>query len=183
MFDLDELLADLVASNGEPDPRGAAKEALARTLSAPAAVCDTLAPEVGGITLLHHAPDLTVINVAWAPGMRLMPHDHRMWAVIGIYGGTEENQFFRRGGGDGLVETNNRRLDTGDVCMLGTETVHAVANPTGRLTGAVHVYGGDFVNQPRSQWGPGDLVERPFDLDTANRQFHDANVAAGLVDA
>ena len=43
-------------------------------------------------------------------------------------------------------------------------------------------YGGDFVNQPRSQWGPGDLVERPFDMDDVRRQFADANRAAGLVD-
>ena len=66
------------------------------------------------------------------------------------------------------------------VVVLGESTIHAVANPTGGLTGAIHVYGGDFVEQPRSQWGPGDLVERPFDLDGALRQFHDANVAAGL---
>jgi hypothetical protein len=44
------------------------------------------------------------------------------------------------------------------------------------------VYGGDFVNQPRSQWGPGDLVERPYDLEAINRQFHEANLAAGLGD-
>jgi predicted metal-dependent enzyme (double-stranded beta helix superfamily) len=146
-------------------------------------VCDALAPARGGLGLLHHAPDLTVINLAWAPGMRLMPHDHRMWAVIGIYGGTEENQFFRRNADAELVETTNRRLDTGDVCVLGTEAIHAVANPTGRLTGAVHVYGGDFVNQPRSQWGPGDRVERRFSMDTLHQQFRDANDAAGLTDA
>ena len=109
--------------------------------------------------------------------MRLMPHDHRMWAAIGIYDGTEDNQFFRRDADDGLVTTNDRRLETGEVCVLGTQTIHAVTNPTGRLTGAIHVYGGDFVNQPRSQWGPDDLVERPFSMDTLRRQFADANAA------
>ena len=28
--------------------------------------------------------------------MVFKPHDHRMWAVIGIYSGREENTFFRR---------------------------------------------------------------------------------------
>ena len=59
------------------------------------------------------------------------------------------------------------------MCVLGTQTIHAVANPTGRLAGAIHVYGGDFVNQPRSQWGPGDLVERPFSMDILYEQFRD----------
>jgi predicted metal-dependent enzyme (double-stranded beta helix superfamily) len=116
--------------------------------------------------------------------MRLMPHDHRMWAVIAVYQGTEDNQFFRRSSdgaeGAALVESNGRRLEAGDVLVLGESTIHAVANPGSMVTGALHVYGGDFVNQPRSQWGPGDGVERPFDLDAARQQFHDANVAAGL---
>jgi hypothetical protein len=38
------------------------------------------------------------------------------------------------------------------------------------------------VHQPRGQWGPGDLVERPYDMDVFNQQFHAANVAAGLTD-
>ena len=45
-----------------------------------------------------------------------------------------------------------------------TTSIHAVTNPERRLTGAIHVYGGDFVNQPRSQWGPGPREERPYDM-------------------
>ncbi len=179
MFDVDAFLTELVASRTDPDPRGAAHEVLARALASPADVAGALAPDAGGFTLLHHAPDLTILNIAWAPHMRLMPHDHRMWAVIGIYGGREDNQFFRRTA-DGLDPTNDRQLDTGDVCTLGPQTIHAVTNPTSRLAGAVHVYGGDFVNQPRSQWGPDDLVERPFSMDTLRRQFVEGNEAAGL---
>lgn len=183
MFDLDGLLDSLAACAGRDDERDAAREILERTMSSPGPVAEALTPRIGGITLLHHAPDLTVINVAWAPGMRLMPHDHHMWALIGIYAGVEDNQFFRRAGERRIVATSGKRLETGDVTALGTRTIHAVANPTDRLTGAIHVYGGDFVNQPRSQWGPGDPVERSFDMDDANRQFDDANRAAGLLGA
>ena len=28
--------------------------------------------------------------------MTLFPHDHAMWAVIGIYGGREDNIFWKR---------------------------------------------------------------------------------------
>ena len=169
MFDVEAFLAELVDCAGADDPRHAARDVLSRALSSPAAVADVMAPTEGGFALLHHAPDLTILNIAWAPHMRLMPHDHRMWAVIGIYSGAEDNQFFRRDPDGGLDATTDRRLDAGDVCVLGTQTIHAVANPTGRLAGAIHVYGGDFVNQPRSQWGPGDLVERPFSMEILAR--------------
>ena len=32
-------------------------------------------------------------------GMALNPHEHRMWAVIGMYGGQEDNAFYRRAAG------------------------------------------------------------------------------------
>jgi predicted metal-dependent enzyme (double-stranded beta helix superfamily) len=181
VFDLEAFLAELTASAQKSDSRRAAKGILERALSAPDAVASAIAPTAGGISLLHQSPDLTVINIAWAPRMQLMPHDHCMWAIIGIYAGVEDNQFYRRGPQGELAETTGRRLDAGEVCVLGTDAIHAVANPTDRLTGAVHVYGGDFVNQPRSQWGPGDFVERPYDLAEINRQFYDANRASGLV--
>jgi hypothetical protein len=44
-------------------------------------------------------------------------------------------------------------------------------------TGAIHVYGGDFVAQPRSQWAPPDLLEEPYDVERVNRVFADANGA------
>ena len=48
-------------------------------------------------------------------------------------------------------------------------------NPTRVLTAAIHVYGGDFVHQPRSQWGPGPEVEQPYDVDQAQQEFAEAN--------
>ena len=181
MFDLDSFLAELIDSTAESDPRRAARDVVDKAMATPRAVVDAISLPTGGISMLHHSPELTVINVAWAPGMQVMPHDHRMWAIIGIYAGAEDNRFFTRGDEGELVDRAGRRLDTGEVCVLGSDTIHAVSNPTDRLTGAIHVYGGDFVNQPRSQWGPGDVVERPYDMADITRQFHDANLAAGLL--
>ena len=124
---------------------------------------DALRPQQGGFTLLLHEPDLTVLHVVWAPGMRIYPHDHRMWATIGIYAGREDNAFYRRATDDRstLVESGGKQLGVGDVVTLGDDTIHSVANTSGVLTAAIHVYGGDFVNEPRSQWGPGPERERP----------------------
>ncbi len=111
--------------------------------------------------------------------MQLFPHDHRMWAAIAVYTGREDNEFFRRPaeGTRGLVPSNGRRIETSDVALLGAETIHSVANPDARLTGAIHVYGGDFVNQPRSQWVPPELDEQPYDNDLVAKTFAEANAA------
>jgi predicted metal-dependent enzyme (double-stranded beta helix superfamily) len=179
MFDIDRFIGDCEAAVDETDPHRAVRETLERAVSEPAAVGDALRPTDGGFTLLHHAPDLTVLHVVWAPGMRIFPHDHQMWAAIGIYAGQEDNEFFRRAGpdGSGLTGSGGRELAVGDVVLLGDDTIHAVSNPLAQLTAAIHVYAGDFVNEPRSQWGPGPVEERPYDIDVARRQFAEANAA------
>jgi hypothetical protein len=42
-------------------------------------------------------------------------------------------------------------------------------------TGAIHVYGGDFPNAPRSEWDPLLLTERPRDMDRAAEAFHESD--------
>ena len=180
MFDVDDFLAECRRANAETEPRRAIREVLDRALADPTAVADALQPTEGGISFLHHSDDLTVLHVVWAPKMRLFPHDHRMWATIGIYAGQEDNAFYRRDPADrrALTESGGKELRVGDSVLLGDDTIHAVTNPGDRLTGAIHIYGGDFVNQPRSQWGPEEpLRERPYDISETHQQFADANEA------
>ncbi len=179
MFDLDDFLDRCQAANAESEPRRAVREVLARAVASPGEIADALAGGETGITLLHHAHDLTVLHVVWPPYMDLYPHDHRMWAAIGIYAGQEDNAFYRREGPGlpTLTESGGKRLATGDTVVLGDDTIHRVTNPAPRPTYAIHIYGGDFVNEPRSQWGPGPVLERPYDIDDAQRQFRLAEEA------
>jgi predicted metal-dependent enzyme (double-stranded beta helix superfamily) len=178
-FDLDEFLACCREAARETESRRAIRELLERALADPGAVADTMRPEQGGLALLHQSDDLTVLHAVWAPGMRIYPHNHQMWATIGIYAGQEDNTFYRRAEADRstLVESGGKQLRTGDVVTLGDDTIHAVANPTNVLTGAIHIYGGDFVNEPRSRWGPGRMEERPYDVAQAMEEFAAANEA------
>lgn len=176
-FDVDELVAACQAAIAEDQPMLAVRDVLRRTLERPTAVGDVLQPELGGITLLHNADDLTVLHAVWAPGMRLFPHEHNLWAVIGIYAGQEDNAFYRRDGSTVVESGKGKALAEGDVLVLGDDVIHSVENPLDRLTGAIHVYGGDFVRHERSQWGPGDLEERPYDLAIAQEEFAKANRA------
>jgi predicted metal-dependent enzyme (double-stranded beta helix superfamily) len=75
------------------------------------------------------------------------------------------------------VASGGKDLRRRDVVLLGDDTVHAVHNPLKRYTGAVHVYGGDFVNTARSQWDPQTLLEEPYDLGAVRALFDAAETA------
>jgi hypothetical protein len=64
------------------------------------------------IVTLHHDRDLTILNAIWTPGMAAYPHDHRMWALIGLYGRREDNTFYRRSP-EGLQVAGGTQLETG----------------------------------------------------------------------
>jgi predicted metal-dependent enzyme (double-stranded beta helix superfamily) len=106
--------------------------------------------------------------------MTLMPHNHNMWALIGIYSGREDNLFWRRRGP--VVEAvGAKAIGTGDVAAFGRDVIHSVTNPIEKMTCALHVYGGDFFAPGRSEWDPETLTERPFDVERARRLFAAAN--------
>jgi len=182
VFDVDELIGECRAAVDQGEPHRAVREILERAVSDATAVGDALRPRLGGLNVLYNAPDLTVLHVVWAPGMILFPHDHLMWAAIGIYAGQEDNTFYRRNPEQptSVTSTGGKELKVGDVLVLGKDAIHGVANPLTKITAAIHVYGGDFVKQPRSVWGPGPLEERPYDFEVIQSQFAEANAAAGL---
>ena len=175
MFYLDTFVADCRTALGESPPEIAVRELVERAVAQPGDVERALgSPTLGSVTTLHRSPELTILNVIWAPGMAIYPHDHPMWAVIGLYGGREDNTFYRRSP-EGLVVAGSKELAIRDAVLLGKNVVHAVTNPLRVFTGAIHVYGGDFFTMPRSEWTPDTLEERPYDVERVKQVFADAN--------
>jgi predicted metal-dependent enzyme (double-stranded beta helix superfamily) len=175
MLNLDNFVAACRAALAEPSPELAVKEILARALARPSDVEAALGtPQEGRIATLHHDRELTILNVIWAPGMAVFPHDHGMWAVIGLYGGREDNTFYRREAGR-LQVAGARQVEGRDTIVLGRNVIHAVTNPLRRFTGAIHIYGGDFFGAPRYEWDPATFEKRPWDADRTRKAFADAN--------
>ncbi len=179
MFDLDRFVAECRASLAEDASHKAVREVVARAVSDPAGVLAGLGePKRAGVEKLHHADDLTVLNVIWGPWMTLLPHNHQMWAIIGVYTGREDNIFWRRlpdEAGGRIEAAGARALCEKDAVPLGRDIIHSVTNPIPRLTGALHVYGGDFFEIARSEWDPEALLERPYDVDKNMRFFEESN--------
>lgn len=175
MFDLERFVQDCTVALDESLPERAVREVVAEAVADPAGVMRALGePERGGVYTLHHSDRLTVLNLVWGPEMDLMPHDHRMWAAIGIYTGRETNVFWRRGA-DGLERLGGKELSEGEATWLGDTAIHSVINPLNRLTGALHVYGGDFFGTARSEWDPETLAEAPYDVAKVRQLFEESN--------
>jgi predicted metal-dependent enzyme (double-stranded beta helix superfamily) len=178
-FDLDRLVADCGEAVNDHAPTKAVRDILARAVSEPGSMIDVLGePTRGEIQRLHVSDELTVINVIWAPGMTIMPHNHNMWAVIGVYGGREDNIFWRRCKDEpnGLVEAAGAKsIGPKEVRPLGDDIIHSVTNPTLSFTAAIHVYGGNFFEEERSEWDPLTLEEQPYDIDKNVALFERAN--------
>jgi len=179
-MDIDRFVEDCVAANGETEAQAAVNEVLARAVSNPEAVLAALGdPRKAGLNVLLSSPSLTIFAASWTPQMNLMPHNHLMWANIGIYTGREDNIFWKRTP-DGIKAFDAAALFTKDTAMLPEDALHSVTNPLLRFTGGIHIYGGDFFNTQRSQWDPETLEEEPSDGAVIRGIFERENERLGL---
>jgi hypothetical protein len=143
----DELIAQCLDAVKAERAAVAAKEAVERAVRDRRLVEEL--PREAGIRTLYRDP---------------VPHNHLMWACIGLLHGGEDNAFFRRTG-DTIEPSGGRVLAEGDVLAMGSDTIHAVKNPSSeRLSSALHVYGGDLIGTARSMWCEPGLREEPYDF-------------------
>ena len=177
MFEIDRFIDDCKTALKEQDSQLATRELVSAAVSNPSEVIKAIGePKLAGLETIYHADDLTILNIAWGPRMTLHPHDHRMWAVIGIYTGQEDNVFYRRGP-EGLSRRGAKELHQKETIPLGKDVIHSVHNPLNKLTVALHVYGGDFFAAERSEWDPETLQEQPFDIEHTRQVFAESNKA------
>ncbi len=172
MFKVDNFVK---ACQGEPP--SAVKELLAEALRAPESITEALAAigsgkNVGegsvGDLVIYRSPDLTILKAAVPAKFKSPPHNHLMWAVIGVYDGQENNYFYRRSS-DSLEAAGGKQLKPPDVLVLGVDAIHAIENPLDRPSFAIHVYGGDLPGAPRRMWNPSTLQEELFEYQTMMR--------------
>lgn len=176
-FDKEEFVQSCIEATDEGTSAAlAVRDLLERTVSAPLGIEDAVGSldQIPAFSTWHCSDAVTVLHVVWPPEVDLYAHDHRMWAVIGLYGGREDNKFFRRVEHDHIESSGGKTITAGEVAMLGSDVVHAVANPTREWTGSIHIYGGDYFSTLRTQWIGEPLTAVPFDVDRLKAVLSDA---------
>ncbi len=90
-FDRERFVVDCVAAH-DADGMPAVREVLTRAMSDHGAVLDALGgPTQAALDVMHSSDKFTIFAAHWTPRMNLLPHDHMMEALIGIYTGREDN--------------------------------------------------------------------------------------------
>ncbi|HLK23212.1 MAG TPA: hypothetical protein VKT30_00995 [Caulobacteraceae bacterium] len=167
MFDLEAFVESCRRVIAEPHAAKAILELMREAVADPDAVAQgvpALPPKTGVLDApIFRSSEMTVLNVTLRPHACSIAHNHRMWAVIGIYKGEEANTFYRRG--EKRLEAANRRtIHAGEALLLGADVVHAIENPLDTPTLGLHVYGGDLLGAERSMWSPDEKDERAYEL-------------------
>jgi predicted metal-dependent enzyme (double-stranded beta helix superfamily) len=154
VFDAETFVSECQRAASAADALAAVQEIVATTIGDPGSIDATLGTEFKGESdTLFSSADLTVQRIQWPPGIDSSAHEHRMWAVVGVYTGFELNRIYRRSP-NGIEECGRRPLGEGEVLVLGPDAIHSVENPLRRRTAGLHVYGGDILSVERSAWGP-----------------------------
>ena len=173
-FDLDTFIDDVRTVRRDSDSQAAVEEVLRRAVLRPGALIAELGePKKAGLHKLYNDDEITILNVIWPPLISLLPHNHNMWASIGIYTGRENNIIWDRNSKT-IEPTGAAALSAKDVYRLPDDAIHSVTNPITRFTGAIHIYGGDYFKPGRSEWDAETLCERPFDIENARVEFRKA---------
>jgi putative acetyltransferase len=159
---------------GAPDVAERVAEAVRTLVADPASRTDVsgaverLRPQPGAAAVIHRSDELTVLGLEVAAGFVSPAHEHRLWSVVGIYEGAEDNVFYRRTR-DGIEETGRAVVRAGEAVALPADAVHRITNSGAEPLRALHVYGGDLFATARSEWDDATGAERPFGSSRAAR--------------
>ncbi len=164
-FELDRFISRCKDAVVKPRPAEAVLALMREAMSDVAGVREALQSILGDS--LSNAPlfrssELLILNTVLVPGVVTPPHDHATWAVIGVYGGREDNTFYRKST-TGPEEIARKELRGGGSILLDPGVIHAVANPLQVPTFAIHVYGADLLTARRRMWHPHTLEAGDYD--------------------
>ena len=129
MYTLEEMVRDLREATATGQ-LAAIKEAVARAISYPPLAAEPSRPQI-----LCDEPGLMVLHTAVDAGFTSPPHEHRTWAVIGVYQGQEDNTFYRLANEQRTIGLKLRKAD-GDIERIFDKMIPFLDGLTviGRLT-------------------------------------------------
>ena len=181
-FDLDMFIGSCVAARGEIDPVGALSEVVERAIHDPGALDDAFPipvdPSDDGV--LFSSADLFIVQGVFPREFVNGIHDHTVGAIIGVWGGYEDNHLFRRTA-TGIEPTEVRRVHAGEALVLDAEAIHDVHAPSRTWSAALHVYLGDITTLDRNSWAHVGAGPSPLLGEEMEARWMTAAAATGLI--
>jgi 3-mercaptopropionate dioxygenase len=129
----------------------------------------------GGIGqwLLYRSADrsLCLFSLVVPPGSKTPIHDHLAWGVIGLYRGSQDEEFYRPGAGS--IELIRRRpLDPGDYYVLlpPADDIHRVRTTSAETSVSIHLLASDTGCVERHTFDDRTGAASPFRSGYANAE-------------
>src|SRR5262249_54707175 len=133
MFDVARFIAQCEAAVTTGGGRDAVRQILGAAVANPASLLAVFGePKRAGVEVLHRSPRLTIMHLAWPPSHTQTPHNHLIWAEVGVYSGREDHIFWRRSAPNAkrpIEAMGGTSLAAGDCCSLDHDAIHSVTNP------------------------------------------------------
>ena len=160
MLTVEDLVADCQALVRGADPAHVVAGYLAQLLrDEPDDVKALLGDELES-AVLHRGDELTIVKIVLPPRHVFYPHNHLMWAAIAGVAGREDNRFFDLDD-ERITPTSGASYEEGQVGILPETVIHSVRNASTGHTVGLHVYGGDLVGAPTTDWDPVTGLKQP----------------------
>ncbi len=125
-FDLDVLVNQLKTAATEPAAATAIRSILQQTMSSPESVAAGMPEFEENDVILFEDDTISIWHCRFLPGVSVPPHDHQMSATIGVYCGTELNDFYKTDQAGGFRRSGNALLNAGEVLSIGPNAIHSV---------------------------------------------------------
>lgn len=147
-FSIDELVKELRAASTQTTAVAKVRAIMDRAFAEPQIV-DAHMPEYeDDDVVLYEDDDISVWHCRFRPGVAVPPHDHQVSATIGVYRGTERNDFYKAGE-NGITPSNGVDMTPGSVVSIGPSAIHSVICTSDEPSCGIHVYHGPLTRVER----------------------------------
>ena len=147
-FSIDELVQELRTASTEETAVEKVRDIMDRAFSDPKNVAAHMPEFEDDDVILYEDGDISIWHCRFQPGVTVPPHDHQISATIGVYKGTERNDFYKAGA-NGIVPSKGIDMMPGSVLSIGPSAIHSVVCTSDEPSCGIHVYHGPLTRVDR----------------------------------
>lgn len=153
-FDINHLVESIKTAALKVDAKSLIKTILENAVSDPEMISKGIPNFAKDEVILFEDDCVSIWHCRFMPGQTVPPHDHQMTASIGVYKGSEKNDFYVLDDASKLKKDKELTLSPGDTLQIEPDTIHAVACASDEPCCGIHVYQGNLTEVDRNLFNP-----------------------------
>lgn len=158
-FTLDSFLQQLKDAANTDNPEQQVYQVMQRVFTVHIDNVADIFRQLDDDVILYEDSVIAVLHYLMPTGVVVPPHDHQLYAIIGVYEGVEENHFYQVMNQQ-LIRQAIKPISRGEVMLIHPEGIHSVQTANNQRSAAIHVYLGELTKVKRSRfdWNTGEAT-------------------------